>query len=58
MLCIFFHAKHARNNTQVALKVFDLDLTITSQPIGVSLKGIPSNKRHFTLILKMTNIMV
>ena len=35
MLCIFFHAKHARNNTQVVLKIFDLDLTITSQPIGV-----------------------
>ena len=58
MLCIFFHAKHAPNNTQVVLKVFDLDLTITSQPIGVSLKGILLNKRHFMLILKMTNIMV
>ena len=58
MLCIFFHARHARNNRQVVLKVFDLDLTIKNQPIGVSLKGIPSDKRHFTLILKMKNIMV
>ena len=33
MLCIFLHGKHARNNTQVVLKIFDLDLTITSQPI-------------------------
>ena len=36
MLCVFFHAKHAQNNTQVVLKVLDLDLTITSKPIGVS----------------------
>ena len=48
-LCIFFHAKHVQNNTQVVLKVSDLDLTITSQPIGILLKGIPSNKCHFTL---------
>ena len=37
MLCIHFHAKHPENKTQVELKVFDLDLTITNQPIGVSL---------------------
>ena len=53
-----FHAKHVQNNTQIVSKVFDLDSTITSQPIGISLKGIPPNKCHFTLILKMTNIMV
>ena len=33
------------NNTQVVLKVSVLGLTITSQPIGITLKGIPSNKR-------------
>ena len=38
MLCIFFHAKHAGNNTQVVLKVFNLDLTITCQPIGNTVK--------------------
>ena len=54
----FFSCKHAQNNTQVVLKAFDLDLTITSQPIGVSLKGIPSNMRHFTVTLRITNIMV
>ena len=43
---------------QVALKDFDLDLTTASQPMGVLLKGIPSNKRHFTLTLRVTNIMV
>ena len=41
------HAKHVQNNTQVVLKVFDLDSAITSQPIEISLKGILSNKRHF-----------
>ena len=58
MLCIFFHAKHAIKNTQVVRKVSNLDLKIISQPIGISLKGIPSNKRHFTLTLRMTNIML
>ena len=58
MLCISFHAKHVQNNTQVVLKIFDLDLTITSQPIGISLKRILSNKCHFTLTLGITNIMV
>ena len=43
---------------QVVLKVFDLDSRIRSQPIGISLKGILSNKRHFTLTLRMTNIMI
>ena len=43
MLCIFFHAKHALNNTQVVKKVSDLDLTVISYPIGISLKGIQSN---------------
>ena len=43
---------------QVELKVYDLGLTITSQPIGISLKGIPSNKCHFTLTLRMTNTVV
>ena len=33
MLCIFFHAKHVLNNTQVVRKVFDLYLRIISQPI-------------------------
>ena len=46
MLCIFFHAKHILNNTQVVRKFSDPDLTTISQPIGVSLKRIPSNKRH------------
>ena len=55
---IFFHEKHVRSNTQEVLQVSDLDLTIISQPIGISLKGIPSNNRHFTLTLRMTNIMV
>ena len=41
MLCIFFHAKHVQNNTPVVLKVSELDLTITSQPVGISLKGMP-----------------
>ena len=36
MLCIFFHAKNAQNNTQVTLKVIDLDSTIKSQPKGIS----------------------
>ena len=53
-----YHAKHAQNSTQVVLKVFDLDLIITSHPTEVSLKGIPSNKRHFTLTLRMIKIMV
>ena len=43
---------------QVVLKVFDIHLTITSQLIGGSLKGIPSNKRYFTLPLRMTGILV
>ena len=55
---IFFREKHVRSNTQEVLQVSDLDLTIISQPIGISLKGIPSNNRHFTLTLRMTNIMV
>ena len=55
---IFFRTKHVQNNTQVLLKVSDLDLTIISQPTGISLKGIPSNKRHFLRTLRMTNIMV
>ena len=46
------------NNTRVVLKVFDLDLTIISQPIRISLKEIPSSKCHFTLTLSMTNIMI
>ena len=58
MLCIFFHAKHVQNNTEVVVKISDLDLIIISQPIGISLKGISSNKRHFTHTLRMTNIMV
>ena len=59
MLCIiFFHAKHTQNNTQAVLKVLNLDLTITSQAIWVALKGLPPNKRHFTLTLRMANIMV
>ena len=57
MLCIFFHAKHPQNKTQVVLKVLDLDLAITNQPIGVSLKGIPSYKRNFTFTLRITNIV-
>ena len=36
MLCIFFHAKHVLNNTQVVRKVFDLYLRIISQPIRIS----------------------
>ena len=55
---VFFHEKHVRSNTQEVLQVSDLDLSIISQPIGISLKGIPSNNRHFTLTLRMTNIMV
>ena len=46
MLCIFFHAKHARNNIQGVLKVFALDLTITSQPIGVSLNTVEQASFH------------
>ena len=41
------HAKHVQNNTQVVLKAFDLDSAITSQPLEISLKGIPPNKGHF-----------
>ena len=37
-MCIFFHEKYVQNNTQVVLKVSDLDSRITSQPIGISLK--------------------
>ena len=44
MLCIFFHAKYLQNNTQVALKVFDLDSTVTSQSIRIALKRLASNK--------------
>ena len=55
MFCIFFHVL---NNTQVVQKVSDLDLTITSQPIGIPLKAILSNKDYFMLTLRMTNIMV
>ena len=58
MLCIFFHAKHVPSNTQVVLKVSNLGLTVTSQPIGITLKGIPLNKRHFTLTLRKINIVV
>ena len=58
MLCFFFHVKNAQNNAQVAIKVFDLDLTITNQPTEVSLKEIPSNNCHFTFTLRMANIMV
>ena len=58
MLCIFFHANHVQNNTQVVLKVFNQDATTKSQPIGVSLMGIPSNKHDFTLTLRMKNIIV
>ena len=54
---IFFHAKHVQNNTQVVLKVSSLDLTIISQSIGVSFREIPSSKRHFTLTLRMTNMI-
>ena len=46
MLCIFFHANHARNNTQGVLKVFALDLTITSQPVGVSLNTVEQASFH------------
>ena len=53
-----FSCKTFINNTQVVRKVSDLDLTIISQPTGVSLKGIPSSKRHFTHTLRMRNIMV
>ena len=54
----FFHANNDQNNTQVVLKVFDLDSTAKSQPIGISLKRILSNKHHFMLTLRMTNITV
>ena len=40
------HAKHVLNNTQVVQKVSDLDWTTISQPIGISLKGIPFHA-HF-----------
>ena len=30
MFCIFFHAKHAQNNAQTVIKVFDLDLIISN----------------------------
>ena len=53
-----FSCKHIQNNIQEVLKVFDLDSTIRSQLIGISLKGIPPNKRHFTLTLRMTSIMI
>ena len=36
----------------------NLDLTIVSQLIGISLKKIPPNKPLLTLTLRMTNIMV
>ena len=39
----------------VVRKVSDLDLTIISQPIGILLKGISSNKHHFTVTLRMIN---
>ena len=58
MLCIFFHAKHVLDNTQVVQKVLDLHLLIIRQPIKISPKGIPSSKHYFTLTLRMTNIMV
>ena len=58
LLCIFFYAKNAQSNTQVVLKIFDISLRITNQLVGVSLKGIPSNKCHLTLTLTMTSIMV
>ena len=58
MLCIFFHANHVQNNTQVVLKVFNQDSTTKSKPIGISLMGIPSNKRDFTLTLRMKKIIV
>ena len=37
MLCFFLHTNHAQNNAQSVLKVFNHDLTITNQTIGVSL---------------------
>ena len=53
-----FSNVHANNNLQVSLKVFDQDLASTNQPIGSSLKETQSNKRHFTLLLRMTNVIV
>ena len=38
----FYHAKQVQNNKQVALKVFNLDSTIASQPIRIT------SQRHFT----------
>ena len=46
------------NQVCLSLKVFDLDSAITSQPIGVSLRGIPSDKHCFMLTLRMANIRV
>ena len=46
------HAKHVQNNTQVELKVFHLDSAIISQPIEISFKGIPSNKRYFHILFE------
>ena len=59
--CIDYHpciTSEPTNQVCLSLKVFDLDSAILSQPIGVSLRGIPSNKRHFMLTLRMTNIRV
>ena len=57
MLGVFPHAQHFQNNIQVVPKASDLDLTIISQPIGISLKGIPSNKSHSMLTLRMTDMV-
>ena len=46
MLCIFFNAKHVPNNTQVVLKVSDAGLTITSQPIGITLNTVKQASFH------------
>ena len=46
MLCIFFNAKHVPNNTQVVLKVSDAGLTITSQPIGITLNTVKQALFH------------
>ena len=45
-VAIFFHEKNVKNSTQVVLKVFDLDLTIISQPIGNSIKQALFHTRY------------
>ena len=37
---------------------FNLDLTITNQCVGVSWKGIQSNKSHFTVTLRTISTMI